>query len=250
MRPTIRLVLTTALRDRFFVSLFGLIAGALALSIYLGGAALMEQAQATVVYAAGSARLILVLAITVFVAFHVERLYDTREIEAILSRAISKPQFVIAMWIGLVGITLMLVVPVTAAVYAFSVTPVGTFYWCVSLVLEAMIVAAFVLFAALTMERAIPTIFATIGFYALARLVGLLTSLTTFGQQSGVNRVTNPVADLISVMVPRLDLFGQTRWLVYGPESGETLTLIVVQGFIYVPLLILAAIFDLRRKQF
>jgi ABC-type transport system involved in multi-copper enzyme maturation permease subunit len=250
MRPTIRLILVTALRDRFFLSLYALLAGAISISAYLGGLAMFEPSQTTVVYAAGSARVLLVLAVTVFIAFHIERLYDTREIEAILSRSLSRPQFVIALWFGLVLVALALVVPIGGVIYLFNIQTLGTSYWCASLVLEIMIMAAFVLFSALTFERAIPTIFATVGFYALARVIGLLTSMTKLGQQGGVNTVTNPIADAISLMVPRLDLFAQSRWLVYGPEASDNFHLVLLQAAIYVPLLISAAIFDLRKKQF
>jgi ABC-type transport system involved in multi-copper enzyme maturation permease subunit len=202
------------------------------------------------VYAAGAARAVVVLGLSVFAGFHIERLYETREIEAILSRAISRPQFVLAYWLGLAVIAVFVVVPVALVIAVFQLSAIGTAYWAASLVLESLIVVGFALFAGLTFGRAIPTVFATLGFYALSRMVGELISLVELGRQGGVNRVANPIAETLALFVPRLDLFADTRWLVYGPDTGETLTIPVIQAAIYVPLLILAGTFDLRRKEF
>src|SRR5581483_5864200 len=96
MKPTIRFVVLTALRDRLFVSLLGLLALVFCVSLYLGGGAVFEKNQMAITFAAGGARAALMLGLTVFVAFHVERIYDTREIEAILARSISRERFVVS----------------------------------------------------------------------------------------------------------------------------------------------------------
>jgi len=251
MIPTIRFVLVTALRDRLFASLFGLLAVTIGISVFLGGGAIMESREMAVVYAAGGARVFVMLGLIVFTAFHVERLYDTREIEAILARAISRESFVVSYWTGLAVIGILLVLPVAVAVFTLGLSVMGAVYWSVSIVLEALMLVAFVLFCALTMERAIPTIFAGVGFYVLARLVSFLLGIVLHGRRSGVNEVINPIFKFISFIVPRLDLAGQTRWLVYGVETNTSfLGLIAAQAAIYVPLLLLATIFDLRRKNF
>lgn len=109
---------------------------------------------------------------------------------------------------------------------------------------------AFGLFTAVTLERAIPTIFTTVGFYGLSRLVSFVVGIATHGNQSGLNCVANPLFETIALFIPRLDLFCQTRWLVYGPEVGEKLWIIPAQFAIFVPFLLVMTIFDLRRKQF
>jgi hypothetical protein len=50
--------------------------------------------------------------------------------------------------------------------------------------------------------------------------------------------------------LPRLDLFCQTRWLIYGPDTAEQLRLIPLQAVIFVVFVLAMTIFDLRRKQF
>jgi len=250
MLPTIRFVVLTARRDKLFAALFGLLAVAIAAAAFLGGGAVTEQAEMTAVYVAGAARTILVLGLVVFVAFHIERLYDTREIEVILSRAYSREGFVASCWLGLAVVSLLLLAPVAAVVVTFSPSAIGAAYWSATVFAEYMVVLAFALFCALTMERAIPTIFATLGFYALARLSSFFLGMALHGKQGGINQVANPIYETIALLLPRLDLAGQTQWLVYGQIDNAVLGMIFVQAAVYSMLLLCAAMFDLRRKHF
>ena len=96
----------------------------------------------------------------------------------------------------------------------------------------------------------IPTIFVTVGFYALARLIGFFVGITHGIVKSDVNQVADPIMEYLSYLVPRLDLVGQTRWLVYGPDSLNIGGVIAAQLAVYVALLLAAAMFDLRKKHF
>jgi hypothetical protein len=250
MKPTIRLILLTALRDRLFISVIALELIVLVLALFLGSALIFEVQAAALTFAAAAARLGIVFGLSVFAAFHVERLYGTREIEAILSRTISRGRFMFSYWLALVIAAVLLALPVLAFVVFFQLSLPGVLWWSSTLLLESCIVLAFVLFAAIILERAIPAIFATIGFYLLARLLNFLSGISLHGQQSGVNEIANPLFDAIAMLAPRLDLFAQTRWLVYGPEITEVFYWLPLQAAIYVPLLLLAATIDLRRKEF
>lgn len=250
MRPTIRLVLITALRDRLFLSLYVLLGSALAVAAFMASGAMIESGEMSLVYMAGTTRVVLIFGLIVFVAFHVERMFDTREIEAILARNLSRTEFVFSYWLGLAVMALMLVIPVFAVVLYFQISASGAAYWVVSMIGEILIVLAATLFAALTFERAVPTVLATAGFYALSRMMSFLTGIAAFGKQSGVNRVLNPYIDAVSFALPRLDLFSQTRWLVYGIETTDLIWVIAAQSLVYPPLLLLAAAYDLQRKHF
>jgi ABC-type transport system involved in multi-copper enzyme maturation permease subunit len=160
MKPTIRYVFVTALRDRLFISLLGLMLLTFAGAAYLGSAAIAEKQAMTAVYVGGAARVILVFGLIIFTAFHIERLYETREIEALLSRAISRESFIFSYWLGMVGLVVVAMLPVAAVVAYFSLTLEGAVYWLAGVLLEGFIVVAFAMFAALTLERAIPTVFA------------------------------------------------------------------------------------------
>jgi ABC-type transport system involved in multi-copper enzyme maturation permease subunit len=250
MTPTIRFVVTTALRDKLFISLMGVLVLVFSISVFLGSGAVAEEREMTVVYAAGASRVVIMLALIIFTAFHVERLYETREIEAILSRAISREQFIFSYWLGLCTIACCFIFPVSAATFFLGLSHEGAVYWSLSILFEALIILAFVFFCAVILERAIPTIFVAVGFYGLARLIGAFANMAAHGTQLGVNRVANPIIEGIFYAFPRLDLLGQTRWLVYGADARDVIGIVAVQAAIYVALLLAAAMFDLRHKHF
>jgi hypothetical protein len=55
--------------------------------------------------------------------------------------------------------------------------------------------------------------------------------------------------DAVLLFVPRLDLFAQTQWLVYGPGQIE-LAYLGLQLALFLALVLAAASYDLGRKQF
>lgn len=249
MKPTVRLVLITALRDRLFVSLLGLEAVVLAAALFVGDSLFFEAQASALVFAAGAARVAVVLGVTIFVGFHIERLYDTREIEAILSRTISRGGFIASYWLGLVAVAAVFIFPVVCFLALFHMSGLGAVWWSVNLILESGIVLAFAMCVGVILERAIPTVFATAAFYALARLVSFLLGIVDNGQIE-LGQLSNPVMEAVAMVIPRLDLFCQTNWLVYGLGPQDKFFIMPLQAALYVPLLLFMATFDLRRKDF
>jgi hypothetical protein len=249
MRATVRLVMLTAVRDRLFFALFGLLVLTTTLSVFLGGASISEQREMALIFAAGSGRLILVLGLSIFAAFHIQALFETREVEAILARAISRAQFVFAYWLGLALVAL-----VPAGVFGFVValsaglTP-GAFLWAASLALECIIILGVVLFAGLMLQRATSTVLFTLGFYVLARLMGFFLGIRAVTDDTTSNMIAKQLLSVVLLVVPRLDLFSQSRWLVYG-ASMDDVRFMGLQSVLFLVLVLLAAMVDLRRKQF
>jgi len=249
MFATIRLVILTALRDRLFASLFILLAIITGLSMFLGGTSVSEQLQTAIVFAAAAGRLILVLGLTIFAAFHVQALFETREVEAILARAISRPQFVIAYWLGFV-VPAMIVSGVFGLVIVFIAGWTGAAaVWAATLMAECAIVLAVTLFAGLMLERATSTVLFTMGFYALARLMGFFVAIRETATSSYFSDIIKSTLDAVVLFIPRLDLFAQTQFLIYADTRVDP-QFPALQTVLFLALTLSAAIFDLKRKQF
>ncbi len=58
------------------------------------------------------------------------------------------------------------------------------------------------------------------------------------------------ILQTMSAVFPRLDLFAQSKWLIYGIESSSFVKIVVYQFLIYLPLLIIMSFHDFRKKQF
>jgi len=253
---TFRYILLTAVRDRLLAVLaLGLVAGAL-IGAFLGGATFMEEREMALAYAGFATRLVLMAGLVLFVCFHVQRGYENREIDLMLSRPVSRLQFVLIYWASFSGVAIFLALLATV-VLALAGRPVseGLALWACSLILEALLVVAIALFFSLTLKSAVGSAMATLAFYLLSRMAGFLLGIA----QADWGEVTSTALGaamgygvyVVSLVLPRLDLFGQTWWLNYGvPPDGEGLLQVLAQAAVYVPLLLAATAFDFRRKQF
>ena len=250
MLAVIRYVLLTSVRDNVLFAVLALTIGASAIAFYFGSVALFEQRETATVYMAGSVRTLLVLGLTVFMAFHVQRLMDTREIEAILSKTLSRWQFILAYWMGFAALGLVLMVPAATLVVFLAAASLSAFLWAAAIAFELAILAAFVLFAGLTFERAIPTLSAVLGFYVLGRLTAFFLGIAGFRAQFGVLGTSADFLEYISLLLPRFDLMARSDWLVNGVSMDHVLILLFIQAIIYIPVLLAAAYVDMAKKAF
>lgn len=252
MLINIRYILITALRDWLFIGLLAGVLFATFISATLGGTAFLEEKEMTLTFAAGAARLILMIGLIVFVCFHIRSAFDTKEIDVILSRPITRPNLVIAYWLGFALVSLLLTVPVVAIMGLIGVLSwQGFIGWAISLLLEGGLVVALALFSALALRSAVASVLACMGFYVLSRMMAyfVLTAESNAFGASAYAFLKYPLI-AISTLVPRLDFFSKTDWLIYGFDSTQDWLLFAVQAAIFIPLLIVASIVDFRRKQF
>ena len=254
MFSNIRYVLLTATRDRLF---FGLLIGILAaayISSVLGSTAMLEPEQMTLSFTAASARVIIMVGIIVFIGFHMRNAFDAKEIDVLLSRPISRTTLVLSYWLGFTAVATLLVIPTVIMMYFVKVLSVtGFLLWAVSLLLESLLVVSIALFASLTIRSGVGTVLASLAIYTLSRMMGFFINTTKSGilfEEHQVNVVSTTVMKGISVIVPRLDFFAKSSWLIYGPKSYDDLTLFLMQAAVFIPLLLAAAVIDFKRKQF
>ena len=253
MLTNIRYILITALRDWLFIGLLVGIVISTMISATLGSTAFLEKQEMTLTFASGSSRLILMVGMIVFVCFHIRNAFDTKEIDVIMSRPISRSNLVIAYWLGFAFVGFLLVVPIVGILGLIGVLNWPGFVgWGVSLLLEMFLVVALALFSAFTLKSAVTSVIATMGFYVLSRMMAFFVVTSQSGMVGGEFQYTvlRYALAAISTLVPRLDLFAKSEWLVYGFNTSQDWMVFVIQVAIFVPLLVLASIADFRRKQF
>lgn len=257
MRAIIRYTLLTASRDWLFIGLFIASLVAIGISITLGSTALVEEFQMTMTYISGSVRLVLITGFILFVCFHVRRSFDNKEIELILSRPISRPNFILSYWLGFVILTLVTAIPILTLITLLNLSTLSQtgissmLYWSASLVLEISLVVAFALVASLILHSAVSATLSTFGFYVMSRMMGFFIAAgdNTYGFGGGVwGTMGDLTLKTVSIVLPRLDMFGKSNWLVYGIEDASNIWL--MQAIIYIPLLLAMAATDFQRKQF
>lgn len=255
MLTTIRYVLLTAFRDKLFFGLLLFVLAATFVSAALGGTSIVEEQQMTIVFAAGASRLIVMTGLIVFICFHIRSAFDSREIDVMVTRPISRGRLVLAHWLGFAAVASCLALP-TALVIA-ALKPMhwdGWLIWASSLWLETLLVSAIALFAALMLKSAVSAVMTTLGFYVLSRMMAFFvatTHSTLVFRTVWVNDVARLLMDAISTIVPRLDFFGKTVWMVYGTDDAYLdVPRFLIQSAVFIPLLLVVAVIDFRRRQF
>lgn len=249
--PLVKYVLTASVRDRLVVSLFVAMAVGVSLSVFLGSAAVLEPGAFAVVFAAGGLRLAGALGLVLFIVFYLRRAFETRDVDFLLSRPLSRAAFLLSHSAAFMLMAFVAALFVTLAVCAITPNSVGAGHalWGFSLLMEYIIVANAALFFAMVLPNATSGALAVLGFYVLARLIWQILGIAGAGFGAGHLSLLTDVMHVISLVVPRLDLMAQTSWLVYGPGDAAV-GLIVAQGVLYSALLASAALVDLERRQF
>lgn len=226
-----------------------------AVSVLIAVSTIVEGRQTGLAYAGELYRASLILGLVIAVCFHIRKLHDSREIEAILTRPISRAAFVVSYFgaFALVA-SVLAVLTVPLLMIAFGAHGAGLAEWTASMALESWIVVALALFCGMALDSATAAVLVSLGFYLLGRTAEFFLAIARSGNGTSNNEVLNwsnqIVMTAISAIMPRLDLFGQSRWLVYGPGGDWDASILLLQVAIYVPLLLLATTRDLRVKAF
>ena len=253
----VRYVLMAAVRDRLLWAMLIVSILGVCLSIFSASAAIIEQGQFVLTYMASGLRIILLMGLTLFTVFFVRRSFDSRDVEFLLTRPLSRRNFVFSQSLAFsllalaCGVFLSLVIAALSSRYEAIQ---GLFLWSFGVTFEFILIANVAFFFAMILSSPVSAGMATFGFYILARLMGQLLSIVHHGGAAGlpdiVGKTLGLIMQLISVFIPRLDLMAQTSWLIYGGGEINDWLFIVMQSAAFLALITLATYFDLKRRQF
>ena len=256
MKSILKYILLSGTRDKLYLGLFISLIIAFSLSIFLGSTAMVEQQQMTTTYISGLSRGVLVIGTIIFVCLNMNRAFENKEVEFMLSKAISREQFILSYLIGFFVSILMILIPLIVAIFFVTKSDkFGLLMWSLSLLSELMIVICFSLLASLILKNSFSSILASLGFYIISRLMGMFVMAINLPKSVSTNielstQSFSTILKFLSAIFPRLDLFGQSEWLTYGISDFWNLQVILVQSLIYIPLMIFMAFHDFKKKQF
>ncbi len=222
------------------------------LAIFLGSSAIIEKDQFTLVFTAAGLRIISVLGLVLFVVFFIRRSFEARDMEFLLSRPVSRLTIIFSY--GIAFSCMAILMGLAASLVVYSVTPhlfgYGHILWGFSIVFENIIMVNIALFFAMHITSSSSASLVTLGFYVLARMMGQFLGIIDSNLVD--NEILYPtIMQVISVITPRLDLMGQTSWLIYGASDGDiSLLHILAQGIVFPVLVLFAAALDFARRQF
>lgn len=248
----IQYVLKAAIRDRLMLAMLLLIILTTSMSMLMASAAINEQDQFLAVYTSGSLRILSVLGLVVFTAFFVRRSFDLKDVEFLLSRPISRINFVLSYAVAFSILALILSIACGVSIYIISPnTPFDALMlWTFSIMIETVIMVNMSFAFAMMFSSAATIVLATLAFYVLARMMGQILGIIASGTAGTVMDGVQMIMNIVSAITPRLDLMGQTSWLVYGIGDGISFPFVIMQGAIFLVLILAVALIDLVVRQF
>ncbi|MFT4718534.1 MAG: ABC-type transport system involved in multi-copper enzyme maturation permease subunit [Rickettsiales bacterium] len=253
MISILRYVLMTAMRDWLYVGVVISLLVAFGISVLIGSSAFSENNQFSIVYVAGSGRILFAIGIIIFICFNIRKSFDNREIEFFLSKSISRSKFILSYILGFFIVSIFALLPLIILISILpEVNYLGLFFWSLSITLESLIFISFAILASFIFKSAVFSVLASFGFYVMSRMMGFFVMNISFSDSIyNFNSFGKFVTKIISTIIPRLDLFAKSEWLIYGANISYTdLLIILLQSIIYVFLMIFMCFFDFNRKQF
>ncbi len=250
--PLVLHTLTAAVRDKMIIALFLAVVLSCSLSVFLGGVAVIEQDYFSIVFTAAGLRFSVVLGLVLFVVFYIRRSFDNKDVEFLLSRPISRVQFVASYIVAFIVLAVVMTLTQAGCLYAMAphLFGAGHVLWVISVLAENVIMVSIALFFAMYLSSAATAALGCLAFYALARLIGQVLGVIDAGISLPGADFISALMNGISLVIPRLDLMAQSSWLVYGVTDPMDFGIVIAQGVIFSVFVFLAASIDLVRRQF
>lgn len=248
----VRYVLTAALRDKLIAAYSVMLILGVSLSLFISSSAVIEQDQFALVFSAGGLRILLILTLSLFVVFHMRRSFDAKDVDFLLSRPLGRIPFILSHSAAFSLLALLL--GGLTSLLLWAIMPhhfgAGHILWALSITAEAIIIVNAALFFSMVITSAVAAVMAVTALYVLGRMMGQILGIIEAGT-SNAFRVLEIIMQAISTLIPRLDLMGQTAWLLYDVETAQTeLVFVFAQTAVFVFLIITASLIDLLKRQF
>lgn len=250
----IKYVMTAARRDKLFLSLLAIMIVGAFLSVFLSSSAIVEKGQFSIIYMGASLRILGLLGLVLFVVFFIRRSFEDRDVEYLLTRPVSRTVFILshAAAFSLLSLMVSLSLSIGLGYFSYQVDQFeGAVYWSTGVICEYILMVNVALFFSMVLSSPVGAAMSSLGFYVLGRLVGQLLYIAKNPSiELPGNDILSGIFQGVSTLIPRLDLMTQTSWLIYGPESVKDYLFIPVQVGLFLFLILLAALVDLKRRQF
>ena len=228
----------------------------IALALVFAVAGFMQQLAITdstrilVAFSAAATRLVAVFVLSLHILTSMVREFDDKGLELTLSFDVRRADYILGRLLGfaLIAVAIALI----AALPQLMLAPrPAALQWALSLALELVMIAALSLFSIVTFTRLLPAATFVGAFYLLARslsAIRLISDAAIAGGDAPSHQLMARLVDGLALLVPALDRYAQSAWLVDGAAAWSLLGGCAVQSALYTGLLTAAATFDFYRR--
>ena len=219
-------------------------------SLFVRELAVTEAARFQVTFYAAASRLCAVFLTSVYVLASISREFNDKGLEVVLALDVPRSHYICGKLAGFMLAAVIIATVVSLPVWILA-TAAAASMWTVSLVIELALVAALSLFCVVTFSQLLPAAGFVAAFYLLARSIDgmrLMSAHPITGADAPSQQVMSTLIEILGYLLPALDRWTATTWLVDAAPGPSVLAGIALQGFIYLALLTCAALFDFHRR--
>jgi len=245
-----RYTLIEAVRTRLPLLTLAAIAVLLGASFFVREIAITESARFQTAFYAAAVRFGAAFIAALYVIASMSREFHDGVLDVALALDLPRSHYIAGKLAGFLAIAIVLAIAVSVPLAPLAGWEAAAI-WGVSLACELGIVVALSVFCAVTFNQLMPAASVVLAFYILARS---LTAIRLIG--------ANPIADAsalshrvmawlieaLSFVIPALDTWTRSAWLVSQPASWSMLAQIVAHGALFVAIFGAAAVFDMQRR--
>lgn len=238
-----------AIRDKFLIFIVAGIAGLFFISVFIGELTITEGGMTQAAILGSSLRLFSVFTIGLFVITSMIREFNDKGFELILSHPVPRFSYYFGKFAGFSFIALIVAI-ISIACLSYYVLPSVALVWSLSLFCELLIIISLSLLCVFSFNSITISFSVVMGFYILSRSIAaiqLISDSPIIASVSMSHKFMNSLLDGIAYVIPDLNNFTQTGWLIYRSENN--ISMIFTQTLIYVMLLSCVSLFDLYRKE-
>lgn len=247
-----RYTLLEAMRTRLPTLVTAAIALLVAASFFVQQIAITESTRMQTGFYAASMRLASVFIAGLYVAASIMREFNDKGLDVVLALDLPRSHYILGKLAGFLMIGALLAAAVSLPLVLLA-SPEAALAWGISLALELSIVIALALFCIVTFNQLMPAASFVLAFYLLARTltaIRLMSAHPLTGADSPSHQVIQLLVEGLALVMPALDRWTQTAWLVNQQAGWPDIGALVWQSALYVALLTAAAMFDFYRKNF
>lgn len=219
-------------------------------SLFIRELAVFEAMRFQTGFYAAAARLVAVFLTGVYVLASMTREFNDKGLEVVLALDVPRTHYICGKLAGFILVAVFIAAILSLPLWVLA--PAGAACsWTVSLMIELALITALSLFCVVTFNQLLPAAGFVAAFYLLARSITamrLMGAHPITGEGSPSQQFTAALVEALGYLLPSLDQWTATAWLLDAPPEPVQLPGIFLQGLIYLVLLAAATLFDFHRR--
>ncbi len=239
-----------AIRTRVPATALLTLAVLLGASLFIRELAVTETTRFQIGFYAAAARLCAVFIVCLYVLASISREFSDKGLEVLLALDVPRSHYIFGKLAGFMLTACAIAVVLSLPLWVLAPAAAAGM-WTVSLAIELALVTALSLFCIVTFTQLLPAAGFVAAFYLLARSVTamrLMGGNPVAGQDTLSHQVSRGLVESLGYLMPALDRWTDTAWLVNAAPDASVLLGIGIQGAIYIALLVAATLFDFYRR--